>query len=236
MIFRGLQKTTLLDYPGKLACTVFLQGCNFNCFYCHNRSLIERIMIYDPISEEKLFEFLESRPQLDGIVISGGEPTINEDLPRFLDKIREVHPELNIKLDTNGSNPTMLRSIIKDGLVDYVAMDIKTVPYRYVEVTKCAVDEAAIKESIAIILNDQYINYEFRTTVVDDVHCYQYFEEIGELVEGCERYALQPFDPSSFGDRAVDMTHYVPSYEFLNECRRILEKYVDGEVIIRGVS
>ncbi len=236
MTITGLQKTTLLDYPGMLACTVFLQGCNFNCFYCHNRSLIERIMIYEPISEEKIFEFLESRPVLEGIVISGGEPTINVDLPRFLDKIREVHPELNIKLDTNGSNPSMLRSILHDGLVDYIAMDIKTAPYRYAEITKCAVDEAAIKESVAIILNDQYINHEFRTTVVGGVHCHLYFEEIGKLVEGCERYVLQPFDPSSFGDRAVEMDHYIPSYEFLNGCRRVLERYVDGEVIIRGVS
>ena len=91
MTITGLQKTTLLDYPGQLACTVFLQGCNFNCFYCHNRGLIKKDANEGAISEEELFSFLESRPQLDGIVISGGEPTINEDLPRFLDKICEVH-------------------------------------------------------------------------------------------------------------------------------------------------
>ena len=164
----GLQKMTLLDYPGKVACTVFLKGCNLRCPYCHNSHLFtdkaETIM-----ENEEFFTFLKSRKGLlDGVCVSGGEPTLYEDLPSFLKEIKALG--FSVKLDTNGTKPKMLNKLVESKLVDYVAMDIKSCPDQYSKTTGIAdFDIATIEESINLLINGN-IPYEFRTTVVNELH------------------------------------------------------------------
>ena len=194
MKIKGLQKLTLLDYPGRLAATVFLGGCNFRCPFCHNASLVVR-GDNNEISEEEFFSFLESRSgKLSGVCITGGEPTLNPQLPAFINKIRALG--YSVKLDTNGTNPDMLESLINDGLVDYVAMDIKSSLPRYAAV--CGVtelDTAPVERSVEILLSGK-VEYEFRTTVVREFHTAADFVSIGEWIKGARAYFLQPFKDS----------------------------------------
>ena len=191
---KGLQKLTLLDYPGRLAATVFLGGCNFRCPFCHNASLVVH-GDNNEISEQELFSFLESRRgKLSGVCITGGEPTLNPQLPTFINKIRALG--YSVKLDTNGTNPDMLESLINDGLVDYVAMDIKSSRPRYAAL--CGVpefDAAAVERSVEILLAGK-VKYEFRTTVVRELHTAADFVAIGEWIKGARAYFLQPFKDS----------------------------------------
>ena len=166
----GLQKTTLIDFPGRIAATVFLLGCNFRCPFCYSAELVllEKIENQPRISEKEFFDFLEEKKGLlDGIVICGGEPTIHNDLPDFIGKIKKMG--YLVKLDTNGSNPKILKKLIKDNLIDYVAMDIKAPLEKYDRATGIKVDSDNIKESIEIIKNSG-VDYEFRMTVVPTLH------------------------------------------------------------------
>lgn len=166
----GLQKTTLIDFPGRIAATVFLLGCNFRCPFCYSAELVlsEKIEKQPRISEKEFFDFLEEKKELlDGIVICGGEPTIHNDLPDFIGKIKKMG--YLVKLDTNGSNPKILKKLIKDNLIDYVAMDIKAPFEKYDKATGIKVDSDSIKESIEIIKNSG-LDYEFRMTVVPTLH------------------------------------------------------------------
>ena len=164
----GLQKMTLLDYPGKVACTVFLQGCNYRCPFCHNSELLPR-KGEEFMTEEEFLSFLKKRQGLlDAVCVSGGEPTLYKDLPRLLKAIKDLG--YLVKLDTNGSDPGVLKALVKDGLIDYVAMDIKNSPARYGETVGLSkVDMEAIDESIRFLLSDA-VAYEFRTTVVAQLH------------------------------------------------------------------
>lgn len=164
----GLQKMTLLDYPGKVACTVFLQGCNYRCPFCHNSELLPR-KGEEFMTEEEFLSFLKKRQGLlDAVCVSGGEPTLYKDLPRLLKAIKDLG--YLVKLDTNGSDPEVLKALVKDGLIDYVAMDIKNSPARYGETVGLSrVDMEAIEESIRFLLSDA-VAYEFRTTVVAQLH------------------------------------------------------------------
>ena len=164
----GLQKMTLLDYPGKVACTVFLQGCNYRCPFCHNSELLPR-KGEEFMTEEEFLSFLKKRQGLlDAVCVSGGEPTLYKDLPRLLKAIKDLG--YLVKLDTNGSDPRKLKALVKDGLIDYVAMDIKNSPARYGETVGLSkVDMEAIEESIRFLLSDA-VAYEFRTTVVAQLH------------------------------------------------------------------
>ena len=164
----GLQKMTLLDYPGKVACTVFLQGCNYRCPFCHNSELLPRKGA-EFMTEEEFLSFLKKRQGLlDAVCVSGGEPTLYKDLPRLLKAIKDLG--YLVKLDTNGSDPGVLKALVKDGLIDYVAMDIKNSPARYGETVGLSrVDMEAIEESIRFLLSDA-VAYEFRTTVVAQLH------------------------------------------------------------------
>ena len=164
----GLQKMTLLDYPGKVACTVFLQGCNYRCPFCHNSELLPR-KGEEFMTEEEFLSFLKKRQGLlDAVCVSGGEPTLCKDLPRLLKAIKDLG--YLVKLDTNGSDPGVLKALVKDGLIDYVAMDIKNSPARYGETVGLSrVDMEAIEESIRFLLSDA-VAYEFRTTVVAQLH------------------------------------------------------------------
>lgn len=191
MRIAGMQKLTLLDYPGKVACTVFLSGCNLRCPYCHNPDLVlpERAGRAG-LSAEDVRKFLKTRVgKLDAVCVSGGEPTCQPELTDFLAALRGL-PFL-IKLDTNGTNPGMLRDILRRGLVDYVAMDIKNSRTRYRET--CGADVAdQVAESAALLMAGQ-VEYEFRTTVCSPFHTPQDMEEIGRWLQGARQYYLQGF-------------------------------------------
>lgn len=191
MEIHGLQKLTLLDYPGKVACTVFLGGCNLRCPFCHNGELV-----LDPgpalMSPEELLTFLDRRRGLlDGVCITGGEPLLRPDLPRLLEAVKEKG--FLLKLDTNGGFPQALEGVIARGLVDYVAMDIKNSPERYPETVGVpGLDLAPYRESAALLLEGK-VDYEFRTTVVRELHDEASFRAIGPWLNGARRYFLQAF-------------------------------------------
>ena len=191
----GLQKMTLLDFPGKVACTVFLQGCNFRCPFCHNSGLLEPAG-EEQLSEEAFFSFLEKRTGiLDGVCVTGGEPTLQKELPAFLSRIKALG--FAVKLDTNGSRPAVLQALIQQQLVDYVAMDIKNSPARYGETTGLSARNLTpIEQSIRILMEGD-LPYEFRTTTVRELHTPGDFTAIGQwIAEVCpgkkmKKYFLQ---------------------------------------------
>lgn len=194
MLLGGFQKMTLIDYPGKIAATVFTAGCNFRCPFCHNPELIaidpEDMSVFRE-QEKKFLDFLEGRKGLlDGVCITGGEPTVQADVVPFMRKLKAMG--FLVKLDSNGTNPEVLRQVFDEGLADYVAMDIKNGAERYAETVGTSVDMDRIRESIRLIM-ESGVSYEFRTTVVPGIHTEEDFDGIAELVEGAERYYLQIF-------------------------------------------
>ncbi|MEA2092840.1 MAG: anaerobic ribonucleoside-triphosphate reductase activating protein [Patescibacteria group bacterium] len=191
----GLQKLTLIDYPGSVACTVFLSGCNFRCPWCYSAELVlpEKIENQVEIEQKEFFKFLERREKtLDGVVICGGEATTNPSLPEFARKIKEMG--FKVKLDTNGSNPQMLNRLLKEKLLDYIAMDVKNSFEKYSETVGVDCDIEKIKKSIDLIKNSG-IDYEFRTTLVPGIHTEEDIEKIGKAVKSAEKYFLQNFLP-----------------------------------------
>ena len=190
MDVNGLQKLTLLDYPGKCACTVFLAGCNLRCPFCHNASLVVG-QAPTAMTEEEFLNFLKKRRGLlDGVCITGGEPTLRKDLPEFISKIRELG--YLVKLDTNGSNPKMLRQLIDDKLIDYAAMDIKNCPDRYGATCGGISILPTVEESLSI-LRENKVEYELRTTCCKPFHDEKAMEAIGKWLSGTENYYLQNF-------------------------------------------
>ena len=177
MKIAGLQKMTLLDFPGKVACTIFLDGCNFHCPFCHNTPLLDGKA--EPLmTEEELFAFLHKRTGiLDGVCVTGGEPTLQKELPEFLGRIKAMG--YAVKLDTNGYRPDVLKSVVEQGLVDYVAMDIKNGPDRYSETAGVKINLEKIEESIRFLVSEN-VNYEFRTTVVQPLHDIQSMEQMAQ--------------------------------------------------------
>lgn len=187
----GLQKVTLLDYPGKVACTVFLPGCNLRCPFCHNPALVLPDRETDSLSTEELLAFLETRRgKLDGVCVTGGEPTLYEDLPALLRQIRALG--FAVKLDTNGTNPDMLEALAQEGLLDYAAMDIKNSPDRYAETCGGVDLLGPVKRSAALLMAGA-VDYEFRTTVCAPLHTPEEMAGIGRWLKGAKRYFLQPF-------------------------------------------
>ena len=195
MKIHGLQKVTLLDFPGEVACTVFTGGCNLRCPFCHNASLVLPEAFPEAVDEEALFAFLRKRRGvLDGVAVTGGEPLLHPDAAGFLARIRELG--YRIKLDTNGSFPARLRQIVEAGLVDRVAMDIKNSPEKYAETVGVpGFDVGPVKESAAFLLSGA-VPFEFRTTVVRPLHQAEDFEAIGRWIRGDEEYYLQTFTDS----------------------------------------
>ncbi len=195
MRINGLQKLTLLDFPGRTACTVFTGGCNFRCPFCHNASLVLREAEQPVLDEEEIFAFLEKRRGLlDGVAVTGGEPLLQRDLAAFLRRVKALG--YAVKLDTNGSDPAGLKALLDEGLVDCVAMDIKTCRENYAAV--CGVpgfDTAPVEASAALLLAGS-LPYEFRTTVVRELHSPADFERIGRWLAGAEEYYLQTFRDS----------------------------------------
>ena len=192
MKIHGLQKMTLLDYPGKVACTVFTAGCNMRCPFCHNALLVTELNPADAYSKEEILKFLEGRVGLlDGVCITGGEPLLQVDIAGFLKNIKDLG--YSIKLDTNGSYPDKLIELVENKLVDYVAMDIKNCLKKYpqtVGIEKFGLQN--VQKSIEFLLSGA-VDYEFRTTVVKEYHSVEDIEKIGELIKGAKRYFLQNF-------------------------------------------
>lgn len=191
----GLQKTTILDFPGKIACTVFTKGCKFRCPYCHNSSLVIYTEENTEIPEENFFSFLEKRKGiLEGVCISGGEPLLQEGIEEWIRKIKEMG--YLVKLDTNGYYPKKLKELIEKDLIDYVAMDIKSSPKNYAKAVGLnLVDLEKIEESIKI-LKTNMILFEFRTTVVKGIHEIDDFIDIGRWIKGPYKYYLQNYKES----------------------------------------
>lgn len=229
MEIAGLQKMTLLDYPGKVACTVFLGGCNFRCPFCHNWELLDGSCPPE-MDSAALLAFLRKRQGLlDGVCITGGEPLLHPGLPDLLRDIRRLG--YAIKLDTNGSRPDWLRALVEAKLVDYVAMDVKNSPERYPEtVGLAALDLQPMQESVAYLLSNA-VEYEFRTTVVEELHDDASMRDIGAWIRGARRFFLQPFvDRDSVPTRGL----HAPSTQTLTRYAAVLRGFVQS-VDIRGI-
>lgn len=195
MIISGFQKLTLLDYPNKLASIVFTQGCNFKCAYCQNSDLLG-IKTEGLIDEQEIFDYLEKRKKvLDGVVITGGEPTIQPNLTLFIQRVKDLG--LKVKLDTNGSNPEVIKKLLKEDLIDYIAMDIKTDFDKYEDIIKINWNMDTIKKSIKLI-KESTIEHEFRTTINKNDHTIEDLRRICEYLGPDENYYIQNFEQSEY--------------------------------------
>jgi pyruvate formate lyase activating enzyme len=189
--FVGMEKLSLVDFDSKIVCTLFSSGCNFNCAFCHNSPLIEEVKD-NCIKFEEIIAYLKSRKNmLDGVCITGGEPTLMDDLKEKIIQIKELG--LLVKLDTNGTNPRILKELIEEKLIDYVAMDIKNSKERYNETIGIDNFDISLMEKSVEILRDSDVDFEFRTTVTKNFHTMEDIEKIGEWIKGTEKYYLQNF-------------------------------------------
>lgn len=227
MRFGGLQKLTLLDFPGHVACTVFTQGCNFRCPFCHNSSLV---LGTESLDESEILAFLRKRQGLlDGVALTGGEPLLAADTGDFLKKVRDLG--YLIKLDTNGSFPNRLEALLEAGLVDYVAMDIKNSPVHYATTAGADGFLDAVSRSAALLMEGR-VPYEFRTTVVDELHTPEDFHAIGQWLRGASQYFLQAFVDS--GKLLCPGLHGA-SEEKMRQYLTIVSEYIPNSHI-RGLS
>ena len=236
MLIHGLQKMTLLDFPGRVACTVFLGGCDFRCPFCHNSDLLD--MNAEPLMDDvELLKFLKTRRGLlDGVAFTGGEPLLRPDIADLFRKVKALgYP---IKLDTNGTHPEVLRALAEEGLVDYVAMDVKNSRERYAEtVGRCRPGDSfedsleRIERSIAFLLEGR-VPYEFRTTVVREFHDDDSFRGISEMIRGADQYFLQCFTDR---DSVLMSGLSAPSREEMERYAEIVRPFV-GSVSIRGMD
>ena len=216
-IFAGLQKLTLLDFPGKVACTLFTKGCNFRCPFCHNAALVTRAEEQQTYSNEEILSFLKKRlGVLEGVAITGGEPTLMSGLYDFIKQVKEIG--YAVKLDTNGTRPDVLKRLVNDGLVDYVAMDIKNSPEKYAYT--CGLPESydlsKIIESKNFLM-EGHVDFEFRTTVASPFHTADDFKAIAKWLEGSEKYFLQQFkDSGDIIGQGISSFNVSEMEEFLN--------------------
>ena len=224
MNIQGLQKLTLLDFPGKMACTVFTGGCNLRCPFCHNASIAVKPSKDGEFSVDDILDFLKKRQGvLDGVAITGGEPLMQKDIEDFIRKIRELG--YAVKLDTNGTYPDKLKSLVNQGLIDYVAMDVKASPEGYPPAVGIGgYDISKIKESVDFLLEGN-VDYEFRTTVVREFHSIFDMDSLGKFIKGAKRHYLQVFKDS--GDLIGFGLSSVPKIE-MEEIKKILTKYVES--------
>lgn len=227
MKIAGLVKSSLIDYPGKVAAVVFTQGCNFRCGFCHNPDLIAISNQQLAISEEDVLNFLKTRTgKLDGVVITGGEPLIQKDIEDFIRKIKALG--FAVKLDTNGSNPRKLSQLINSSQIDYIAMDIKGSLAKYGEI--CGyLNTKVIQDSIGIIM-DSNIDYEFRTTVLPKFHELNDFIEIGKMINKAKQYAIQGFRSQITLDKNLRSAKSFNATELTN-IAQIIKPYVQKVVI-----
>lgn len=224
----GLMKLTLLDFPGRTACTVFLGGCNFRCPFCHNAALV--LGDSEGIGESEFFDFLKKREGIiDGVAVTGGEPLMRSETPDFLKRIKDAG--FLVKLDTNGSYPERLRKIIDEGLADYIAMDIKSSPEGYERAAGCRVPLDNIRASVSLLMEGR-TDYEFRTTAAAGFVLPEDFEGIGKWIAGCKRYFIQNFVDSGslLGEGA-----YAYTKKEMESFADTVRRYVD-DVQLRGVD
>jgi len=231
LLLKGYLPSTLIDWPGKISAVIFVAGCNFRCGFCHNPELV----IFDPqekgLELEPLLEDLKKRKKwLDGVVITGGEPTLYQDLPLLIKKIKALG--FLVKLDTNGTNFKMLKDLVSKKLIDYVAMDIKAPLEDYPKTIGVAkFNWQAVKKSVEFLLKDQ-VDYEFRTTLVPELIGKEELKKIGQWIKGAKRYYLQPFRPLKTLDPAFQQKRSYLKKE-LDSLLKIIKPYVQ-EAAIRG--
>jgi len=228
----GFSKTSLLDWDGKVTAVIYLPGCNFRCPFCHNRELVLNTDALEEVPFEEVKEFIESNLDfLDGVVVSGGEPTIHRDLPELLRALKELG--VKVKLDTNGSNPDMLADLIRSGLVDFVAMDLKApLDEKYADLAGTEVDLEKVKRSIALIMTSG-VDYEFRSTMVPVLLHDVDYERMAAYIGTAKRYALQQFRPKNTIDGALSMLDPLKEEKVTKIAERC-KPYV-RRVIIRGL-
>lgn len=227
---KGFQGITLLDYPDRVSATIFVAGCNFRCPFCHNYELVENFDQLPTIEKEKLFTLIEDRKNfIEGLAITGGEPLLSDDIADLLIELKNLF-NLPIKVDTNGYNPDLLKRLIDENLVDYIAMDIKTSPSKYNIGAGVNLNFALIGKSVNILL-DSKIDYEFRTTMVPEIVKLEDMREIGILVEGAKKYVLQQF--RNIKTLNNDFTKIIPyKPEELKKARDILIQFVQKVILI----
>lgn len=230
MEIHGFQKLTLLDYPEKVAATVFTAGCNLRCPFCHNALLVTRINLADRLDKGEVLAYLKKRKAvLDGVCVTGGEPLLNDDVFDFLKQLKDLG--YAVKLDTNGTFPERLRRAVFGGLIDTVAMDIKNSKERYAETVGVKdFDIAPVEESVEF-LKSGAVDFEFRTTVVKELHTEEDMEKIGRWIAGAPRYYLQCFKDSG---ELISEGFSSPSIEFMENLQKIAMKYIE-KVELRGV-
>ena len=230
MDFNGFQKLTLLDYPGHVACTLFTAGCNFRCPFCHNASLVTHIGDSEHYSEEFVLDYLSKRKGIiDGVCITGGEPLLHDGLEDFIKKVKDM--DYLVKLDTNGYLPDRLIRLVDNGLVDYVAMDIKNSKEKYILSAGIdSLDITQIEKSVSFLL-ENHIEYEFRTTVVNELHTLRDIQSAAEWISGAQKYFLQSFTDS--GDLICDNLSAVET-QTIKMMQEVASKYVKN-VEIRGI-
>ena len=223
MIIKGLQKLSLIDFHPYTCCVIFTAGCNFRCAFCSNRDLVLNPEKLPTIANEEFYQFLhDNKKWLDGVCICGGEPTIHKDLPEHIQKMRDLG--YKVKLDTNGTNPNMVSQLINDKLVDYVAMDIKSPLYKYETVVQVPVDQDKIAQTVVVLLQNQVAS-EFRTTAVPTLIDEQDFEEIGQWIAGAEKYFIQQFSNKTCLKKALEQLGPF-SIEQLETFKAIVAPYV----------
>ncbi len=229
----GFSKTSLLDWDGHVVATIYLQGCNWRCLYCHNPDLVPLEPTYDQLDFEDVALYVrENADFLDGVAISGGEPTVHPDLPILIAKIRDLG--MKVKLDTNGSNPEMLEDLLGSGMLDYVAMDIKApLNEKYEEIVKVHADLDAVKRSILLLMSSD-IDYEFRTTVVPFLLEEKDIESISAYIGGAKKYALHQFKNDTTLEKKMELVSPYPE-ERLRAMADIAKLYV-RKVVLRGTS
>lgn len=230
MKFYGMQKMTLLDYPGYVACTLFTGGCNFRCPFCHNALLVLDLDENYTIPEEEVLAFLKKRQGLlDGVCVTGGEPLINKDIGDFLSKVKELG--FKIKLDTNGTNPALLKELVSQKLVDYVAVDIKNSPEKYAETVGLkSFDMSTINQTVNFLMTGS-VDYEFRTTVTKQFHTEKSMEEAARFIRGAKRYFLQNFVDSG---NLIGSGITGQSKEEMEKLLSVVKKYVPDSCL-RGI-
>jgi pyruvate formate lyase activating enzyme len=215
----GLQRVSLIDYPGLICATIFLQGCNFKCSYCHNPELVDTRLFQPCIKENEVLDFLNMRGgKLDAVTITGGEPTIQDDLAPFIKKIKKM--KFAVKLDTNGSQPQVIKTLLDEKLLDFIAMDIKAPLEKYKSVVKVPVNSDLIKESIRLILKAK-IQHEFRTTIVEFQLEEKDILQIAKLISGAKSYALQKFVPAKTLDKKLLKEKSYPDEKFQKIKKRL---------------
>lgn len=220
----GMEKLSLVDYDGKVACTLFTGSCNFRCGFCHNSPLVLDYQILPVLEEEEIFAYLKKRKGiLEGVCISGGEPTLEKDLACFIEKVKDLG--YSVKLDSNGTNPEVIKSLFENGLIDYLAMDIKNDKEHYASIIGFdKFDTKKVEKTVDFLLNNNF-PYEFRTTLIKEFHTKENVKLIGEWIKGANKYFLQKFKDS---DSCIKSGLSPIDDKTVLEFKDILTKYVQN--------